>query len=190
MGFYLADVQGDWRSRVQDQALRLFAASQPAADHEVSMSEPIPRYRLSCRQAREEGIRAAAPAGWRALLFTGGDDPVAAIDLTGKTAPDEVEGEIEDEVLDNFVHALKVAEELGGPARYELRLLESPGLLFSALWLKGEGDEELLVPLVDEGRRLHAFEPVPVAVAEPVLRHKSRKQLKLRGAYQAEQAQG
>jgi hypothetical protein len=111
MEFTFAKAPENWRAAVQDRALELFTVSQPGEHHEVSMSEPIPRYSLSCRQAREGGVEAAIPAGWRTLLFEGAN-PVAAVDFSDEGGLLEVDGCVGDEALDHFTEGLKAAEKL------------------------------------------------------------------------------
>jgi hypothetical protein len=180
MDFRFATGSKNWRENIQDRALELLEVSQPGKHDNVtiSMSELIPRYRLSSRQEIEGGVAAALEVGWRTVLFAE-NEPVAAVDLAGEDF--EVDGCVGDTAFKNFLAALNAAEQIKDASPYEIRLLESPAILFSALWLHGD-PQDLLVPLVDE-EDLRAFKPVRLADADPLLRRRAEKQLAAQKRY-------
>lgn len=180
MVFMTIDKPEKWQEAIKERALKLLATT-PAVmtentPQQVVASNLIPRFQLSCRQGMQNGVRAAMLAGWRTLLFVGeGETPVAAIDFTNQGDTLEVEGCTEGDSLESFVKGLEIAERVSGTVTFEVRLLESPGLLFTSLWLHRD-DQDILIPLVDEGP-LRAFKDIPLEDADGILRDKAERQL-------------
>lgn len=133
---------------VPEERLHALRGTRPA---ELATTAPHPVFTLGLDELRSRRARLSPgrPTGWRFLLRQ--DDEVVA---SAETVADAAGGT-------QFSHfnrgpfvgataaALRTAEGLAETrdASYEVRLLHVPALYAMALWLHGDGDNDLLIPL-------------------------------------------
>lgn len=136
---HLAEVLGN------DRILKRMLGEHPKED--LAVSPPHPVYVLEHGRIRQGGhLDRARLTAWRYLLFVE-EEAVAAAELALTDDGPEFGGLNTGPFVQATIDALLFAETLDevGEADFELRLLRSPSLLFTALWLHGPRD--LLIPL-------------------------------------------
>ena len=186
MALTFAQTPQGWQDQVRSRALPAIGLSSQSHGPEIDASELIPRYQLNCLEVKEAGLQGAKQIGWRSLMFQQGS-PVSALDiLSGDGGALEVEGSRDGEVLSMFVQGIKAAEKRAHREKndYEIRFLEAPGVLFTAVWLAGKSSQnDLIIPLVSVGK-LKAFQSVPATEAKRELRAMATKQLKAKQEFE------
>jgi hypothetical protein len=111
--------------------------------------------------AAGRALSAARSTGWRYIVVQG-DEPMAAAELND-TGPGG--GGLQFSQLNrgpfvgNTVEGVTAAEKLAAVKKgdYEMRLLKIPGLFVVALWLRGKGKENILMPLPPTRAELEAY---------------------------------
>jgi hypothetical protein len=124
---------------------------------DLSQSDPHPVF-VAPLAALVKGrlLEAAQQTGWRVLLVQG-EQPVAEVELSGKSQRGAKGGSALKVIsltrgpfTEATIEALNVAEKLPrvAKAKYELRFLKAPAVYFAALWLHRE-KQDVLIPMVD-----------------------------------------
>ena len=124
---------------------------------DLSQSDPHPVF-VAPLAALAKGrlLEAAQQTGWRVLLAQG-EQPVAEVELSGKSQRGAKGGSVLKVIsltrgpfTEATIEALSVAEKLPrvAKAKYELRFLKAPAVYFAALWLHRE-KQDVLIPMVD-----------------------------------------
>jgi hypothetical protein len=124
---------------------------------DLSQSDPHPVF-VAPLAALVKGrlLEAAQQTGWRVLLVQG-EQPVAEVELSGKSQRGAKGGSALKVIsltrgpfTEATIEALSVAEKLPrvAKAKYELRFLKAPAVYFAALWLHRE-KQDVLIPMVD-----------------------------------------
>jgi hypothetical protein len=124
---------------------------------DLSQSDPHPVF-VAPLAALVKGrlLEAAQQTGWRVLLVQG-EQPVAEVELSGKSQRGAKGGSALKVIsltrgpfTEATIEALSVAEKLPrvAKAKYELRFLKAPAVYFAALWLHRE-KQDILIPMVD-----------------------------------------
>ena len=124
---------------------------------DLSQSDPHPVF-VAPLAALVKGrlLEAAQQTGWRVLLVQG-EQPVAEVELSGKSQRGAKGGSALKAIsltrgpfTEATIEALSVAEKLPrvAKAKYELRFLKAPAVYFAALWLHRE-KQDVLIPMVD-----------------------------------------
>jgi hypothetical protein len=150
-----------------DQRLFRTPALRSARADDIEITEPHEIYVLGLSDLRENaGLGAARPVGWR-YLVRGGDQIVAAAESasgTGESA--HVFSQVnEGPFVASTVEALSAlrAEPLLEEHTYTQQMLHIPALHAMALWLRHNGDDDLLVPLAPFPLDVPTGQAVPAA---------------------------
>lgn len=118
---------------------------------EGQISEPIPVYLISCSLLAERGIEGATVRSWRCVLFENDkEDLVEALDLIkDKDERARLLRIVDESALPRLAEVLKVVAGLDMKRKQEVRILEVPGLFFTAMWLAGQDpNRDVFVPFV------------------------------------------
>ncbi len=156
-----------------------------------SVMRPHPVYNLGVDAlAMGKGIDAAKLASWRYLLIEGEVIEKAAEVGVSSAGPTKFHSINAGPAVAGTVEALAVAERLPQVQKqsYDIRLLRIPELSVQALWLHGQGHEDLFLlmqvlnQLDDRGTivgRLEAQKPYSAAQVIPALAAQAKRRMRL-----------
>jgi len=149
---------------------------------ELTIADPYQNYYVHLTNlASGQLLSAAKPGDWT-YLFTHGTNAVGAATLiadkkTGKAlqSPGLYQSNFSNETLE----ALRMAQQLPQIQKqdYELRRLDSPPILFVAVWLHGKSDD-IIIPLGATFGRWNAYQPYSERQMVKLLEPEAKKKLK------------
>lgn len=149
-----------------------------AAPSNLQASEGYRVYTLGLDELEKGDLLSTAKAAnWRHLLLQG-DDAIAEADLA-ETAGGE--GRIVafhgGPRAKGTLEGLKTADSLDDvrQAEYEPRVLEIPGIYFVALWLHGNGENDLVIPVEPDRSPLTNYRPYRLSEVTEALRERARE---------------
>lgn len=148
-------------SAMNQPASTMASVINEAGPENLTTAAPHQIYFVGLRDIAEGRLlEAAQVVGWRYIIFNG-EQPLAAAEL--KVGAEQ--GSLE---FSNINRGLFVASTVEGVARaedmtivrdndFELRLLDIPSLYVVALWLHGDSDNDLIIPLPPPRPELEQF---------------------------------
>ncbi len=149
---------------------RLNALAGTSPD-ELAPTVPHPVFNMgldqltATRSAPPAGALAAStPSGWRYLLSQSDEVVASAETFTDAAGSSQVASFNQGPFVAATAAALEVAEALPETkdGSYELRLLHVPALYTMAVWLHGDGDNDIFIPL-DPSPDIEPNRPYPAA---------------------------
>ena len=150
---------------------------------ELTMADPYRDYAVGLTNLASGQLLSAAKSGggWT-YLFMHGTNAVGAAGLiadekTGKAL--KANGLYATDFSNETVEALRIAEQLPqiNQQDYEIRRLDSPGILFVAVWLHGKSDD-IIIPLGATFGRWNALQPYSESQMIKLLKPEAKKKLK------------
>lgn len=161
-------------ANVPEARLNALAGTRPA---ELATTAPHPVFNMGLSDLRTRRARLASTqsSGWRYLLRQ--DDQLVA---SAETVADQGGGERfshfnQGPFVASTAAALEAAEGLDETRdrSYEMRLLHVPALYAMALWLHGEGDDDILIPLAPAPQGIEPNRPYPADELLDILAEKA-----------------
>ena len=147
---------------VPEARLNALAGTRPA-ELATTQAHPVFNLGLDAIRSRGAGLRSTRSSGWRYLLRQ--DDRLVA---SAETVADQRGGARfshfnQGPFVASTAAALEMAEGLEETRdrSFEVRLLHVPALYTMALWLHGEGDDDILIPLAPTPPDIEANRPYP-----------------------------
>lgn len=153
---------------VPEERLNALAGSSPA---ELAPTVPHPVFNLGLDQLTSAGgasagtaLAATQPTGWRYLLCQADQVVASAETFTDAAGGSQFSNFNQGPFVASTATALQVAEALPATTdgSYELRLLHVPALYTMAVWLHGDGDNDIFIPL-DASPDIEPNRPYPAA---------------------------
>ena len=151
---------------------------------ELTITDPCQKYYVDLTNLASGRLLSAANPGAWTYLFTHGTNAVGAAALIA----DEKTGKAVESAglyqTDFSLEALRIAEQLPQIRKqdYEFRRLESPPILFGAVWLHGKSDD-IIIPLGLTFGRWNAYQPYSPRQMIKLLKPEAQKKLKEPAGY-------
>lgn len=150
---------------VPEERLHALAGTRPA---ELAPTEPHPVFNLGLSDltsARGRGLGTLQATGWRYLLRQADQVVASAEALVPESGPALFSHFNQGPFVESTAAALERAEGLPEmrDGSFELRLLHVPALYTMALWLHGDGDDDILIPLAPAPPDVEPNRPYPAA---------------------------
>ena len=150
---------------------------------ELTIADPYQDYGVGLANLASGQLLSVAKSGgsWMYLLMHGtnavGAAGLIADEKTGKALKSN--GLYETDFPNETLAALQMAEQLPQVRKqdYELRRLDSPGILFVAVWLHGKSDD-IIIPLGATFGRWNALQPYSESQMIKLLKPEAKKRLK------------
>jgi hypothetical protein len=162
-------------ANVPAERLNALAGTRPA-ELATTQAHPVFNLGLSELRGRAGALRSTRSTGWRYLLRQ--EDQLVA---SAETVAEQGGGARfshfnQGPFVASTAAALDVAESLDQTqdGEYEVRLLHVPALYTMALWLHGEGDADILIPLAPTPQGIEANRAYPADELLAVLAEKAR----------------
>lgn len=146
----------------------------------LAIADPCQSYSFDVLSGKR--LSAATPGvggGWRYPLLHGtnavGVAYLTADEKTGKALKCTELGE--DSSLNDELEALQIAEQLPQVKKqdFELRFLNLPWIVFSAVWLHGRSDN-IIIPLPDAWKRWNSYQPYSESQIIQILKPELKKE--------------
>ncbi|MGH9178868.1 MAG: hypothetical protein ACRD0N_09995 [Acidimicrobiales bacterium] len=150
---------------VPEQRLHALAGTRPA---ELAPTEPHPVFNLGLSDltsARGGGLGAMRATGWRYLLRQADQVVASAETVVPQAGGAQFSHFNQGPFVASTAEALATAERLPEmrEGSFEMRLLHVPALYTMALWLHGDGDDDILIPLAPAPPDVEPNRPYPAA---------------------------
>jgi hypothetical protein len=150
---------------------------------ELTIGCPYRNYSVDLKDLASGKLLSAATSGgsWTYLFMHGtsavGAGGLIADEKTGKAL--KANGLYETDYSNEALAALRMAEPLPQVKKqdYEVRRLDSPGILFVAVWLHGKSDD-IIIPLGATFGRWNALQPYSESQMIKLLKPEAKKKLK------------